>query len=111
MTEQENLILDGVLRGEPFICCHDGFAYFLGPTSHTTMTVYDALEWCNALGDDYCLPTHFIKTKMHNTVGDISRLGFWSGEVKYSERDKISGFLLKILKHRVVAVRKMKLTE
>ena len=57
MTELEHLILDGVLRNEPFICCHDGYAYFLGPEAPTRLNWQDAMNWCKSLGDEYELPT------------------------------------------------------
>ena len=57
MTEQEQLILDGVLRNEPFICCYDGYAYFLGPDAHTLLNWQYAINWCKSLGDEYELPS------------------------------------------------------
>ena len=60
MTEQEQFILDGVLRDEPFICVHGGYAYFLGPEAPTKLNWQDAMTWCKSLGDDYELPSKEI---------------------------------------------------
>jgi len=60
MTEQEQLVLDGVLRGEHFICVFDGYAYFLGPEALTPMGLRDACAWCKSLGDGYELPSKEI---------------------------------------------------
>jgi len=60
MTEQEQLVLDGVLRNEPFIGVYDGYAYFLGPASPTELDWQDAMSWCKSLGDEYELPTKEI---------------------------------------------------
>jgi hypothetical protein len=60
MTEQEEMILDGVLRDEPFICVHDGYAYFLGPGAPNRLNWQEAMTWCKSLGDEYELPSKEI---------------------------------------------------
>ena len=57
MTDQEHLILDGVLRNESFICCQDGYAYFLGPEVPDRLNWQDGMNWCKSLGDEYELPS------------------------------------------------------
>ena len=60
MTEQEEFILDAVLRNEHFICVFDGYAYFLGPEAPTKLNWQDAIDWCKSIGDGYELPSKEI---------------------------------------------------
>jgi hypothetical protein len=85
MTEQENLILDGVLRDEPFICCHDGYAYFLGPEAPTELNWQDAINWwCKSLGDEYELPSKEILNECYENESirkEFVQYWYWSSTV------------------------------
>ena len=83
MTEQEQLILDGVLRDEPFICVHDGYSYFLGPEAPTELDWQDAIDWCKSLGDEYELPSkEIINTCFKNKIirKEFKRVWYWSSD-------------------------------
>ena len=84
MTEEEQLILDGVLRNEPFICCHDGYAYFLGPDSYASLTWQDAIAWCKSLGDDYELASIEIIAECYQNERIRTEFGatwYWSSTI------------------------------
>ena len=84
MTEQEQLILDGVLRNEPFICCHDGYSYFLGPEAPTELDWQDAMDWCKSLGDSYELPSKEIIIECYKNESirkEFKRVWYWSSTV------------------------------
>ena len=59
MSDQEQLILYGVLRGETYICCIEGHAYFLdrGLPPTPCLNWKAAINWCESLGDEYELPS------------------------------------------------------
>ena len=92
MTEQEEFILDAVLRGEPFICCHDGYAYFLGPEAPDRLNWQYAIDWCKSLGDEYELPNKEVLNecfKNDSIRKEFKRGGwYWSSTVheKYGSR-------------------------
>ena len=84
MTEQEQLILDGVLMGEPFICVHNDYAYFLGPESVNELNWQDAITWCKSLGDEYELPSKEILGECYKneTIREEFRVFcYWSSTV------------------------------
>jgi len=60
MTEQEHIILDGILRDDPFSGVYDGHVYFLGAESPERLDWQDAMNWCKSLGDGYELPSKEI---------------------------------------------------
>ena len=79
MTELEHLILDGILRNEPFICCHDGYAYFLGPEAPDRLNWKDAMDWCKSLGDGYELPTKEVLNECYKneSIRKEFKGGWW----------------------------------
>ena len=99
MTEQENLSLDGVLRNEPFICCHDGYAYFLGPEAPTKLNWQSAIDWCKSLGDEYELPSKEILGECYENeiIREDFKCGgwYWSSTVhkKYKNNAWLQDFL------------------
>ena len=81
MTEQEQLMLDGVLRDEPFICVHDGYAYFLGPEAPTKLNWLHAMNWCKFIGDGYELPNKEVLTECYKNKTikeEFKPVGYWS---------------------------------
>jgi len=94
MTEQEEFILDAVLRGEPFICCHDGYAYFLGPEAPDRLLWQDAIDWCKSLGDEYELPSKEILNEcwMNESIREeFSSEWYWSSTV-YENYDNYANY-------------------
>ena len=90
MTEHEQLMLDGVLRNEPFICCQDGFAYFLGPEAPNDLTWQDAINWCKSLGDYYELPSKYILNACYENKSirkEFVPYWYWSSTVHYKYAD------------------------
>ena len=85
MTELEELILDGVLRNEPFICVHDGFAYFLGQCSSGLFDWNDAMDGCKSLGDDWELPSTEILTMCTAKNFLIEGQWYWSSSFSYED--------------------------
>ena len=84
MTENDQLILDGVLRNEPFIGVFDGFAYFLGPNSTTRLKWQDAMDWCKSLGDEYELPNKEILNECYKNESirkEFKQMWYWSSTV------------------------------
>jgi len=84
MTEQENLILDGVLRGEPFICVHDGYSYFLGPEAPEMLNWNEVVEWCKSLGDEYELQSKEILNECYQNESirkEFKPFWYWSSTV------------------------------
>ena len=84
MTEQEHIILDGILRGESFICCQDGHAYFLGPDLSSGLNWQDAMDWCKLLGDEYELPTKEVLNECYKNESirkEFKQKWYWSSTV------------------------------
>jgi len=84
MTEQEHIILDCVLRGESFICCQDGYAYFLGPEASTLLIWQDAMDWCKSLGDGHELPSKEILNECYENESireEFKQKWYWSSTV------------------------------
>ena len=90
MTEHEHLILDGVLRNEPFICVYDGYAYFLGPEAPTELDWQDSIDWCKSLGDGYELPNKEVLTecwKNESIREEFYHEWYWSSTVHKTYKD------------------------
>ena len=97
MTEQEQLILDGVLRNEPFIGVFDGYAYFLGPEAPIELNWQDAIDWCKSLGDGYELPIKEILNECYQNEPireEFKKSWYWSSTVyeNYDNDAWIQGF-------------------